>query len=57
MKDIKNLGKSIVVVSSDIEELMEITDRIIALRKGQIVKEFYSSSTNPAEVLSTILGN
>lgn len=57
LKDIKSLGKSIVVASSDVKELMEITDRIVALRKGQIAKEFYSSSTNPAELLSAILGD
>jgi len=57
LKDIKSLGKSIVVASSDIKELMEITDRIVTLRKGQIAKEFHSSSTNPAELLSTILGD
>lgn len=57
LKDIKSLGKSIVVASSDVKELMEITDRIVALRKGQIAKEFHSSSTNPAELLSAILGD
>ena len=40
---IRNLaasGKAVLVVSSDLEEVMEIGDRILAIRQGRIVGEF-----------------
>jgi len=55
--DIKSKQKSILLVSSDLEELITIADRIIILRRGQIVEEIAdSSSTNPKELLKAMLG-
>ena len=55
--DIKSKHKSILLVSSDLEELITVADRIIILRRGQIVEEIAdSSSTNPKELLQAMLG-
>ena len=55
--DIKSKQKSILLVSSDLEELITIADRIIILRRGQIVEEIAdSSSTSPKELLQAMLG-
>jgi ABC-type sugar transport system ATPase subunit len=55
--DIKSKQKSILLVSSDLEELITVADRIIILRRGQIVVEIAdSSSTSPKELLQAMLG-
>ena len=47
-------GKGVLVVSSDLEEVMEIGDRILALRQGRIVTEFHNQSLDPALVIDAI---
>ena len=55
--DIKSKQKSILLVSSDLEELITVANRIIVLRRGQIVEEITdSSSTSPKELLQAMLG-
>ncbi|NLJ49806.1 MAG: sugar ABC transporter ATP-binding protein [Candidatus Atribacteria bacterium] len=55
--DIKSKQKSILLVSSDLEELITVADRIIILRRGQIVEEITDlSSTSPKELLQAMLG-
>ncbi len=47
-------GKAVLVVSSDLEEVMEIGDRILALRQGCIVAEFHNQALDPARVIDAI---
>jgi ribose transport system ATP-binding protein len=47
-------GKAVLVVSSDLEEVMEIGDRILALRQGRIVAEFRNQALDPAHVIDAI---
>jgi ribose transport system ATP-binding protein len=49
-------GAGIVVLSSDIEELLGITDRILVLFRGQVTREFISSETSPDQILSEVTG-
>lgn len=47
-------GKAVVVASSDIEEVMEIADRILAVRKGRIVGEFDNLDLKASVVMDAI---
>jgi len=38
--ELANSGKSIIFVSSEIEEVVDISDRIVAIHKGKIIKRF-----------------
>jgi len=49
-------GAAVLLATSDIEEAMGISDRIIILFKGRIVKEIDPRSTSKDEVLSYIMG-
>lgn len=40
LRDLAKAGKSLVVVSSEAEELMAICDRIAVMSAGRIVREF-----------------
>jgi ABC-type sugar transport system ATPase subunit len=43
-------GTAIVVTSSETEELLEISDRILVLRAGRIVAAFDGSSADEAQI-------
>jgi ABC-type sugar transport system ATPase subunit len=44
----------VLVVSSDLEEVLEIGDRILAVRQGRIVNEFRNDALNPALLVDAI---
>jgi ribose transport system ATP-binding protein len=47
-------GKAILVASSDLEEVLEIADRVLAIRQGRIVKEFRNETIDPALLVDAI---
>jgi ABC-type sugar transport system ATPase subunit len=47
-------GKAVLVVSSDLEEVMEIGDRILAIRRGRIVGEFRNDALDPSLLVDAI---
>ena len=47
---VKN-GGAVVLVSSELPELLAIADRIMVIRQGQVVGEVISSKSNQEEVL------
>ncbi|MFA5816395.1 MAG: sugar ABC transporter ATP-binding protein [Bacteroidales bacterium] len=48
-------GMSILMVSSEMAELMGLCDRIIAFRKGKVSREFVRSGFNQEQILSAIM--
>ncbi len=50
-------GAGVLVLSSDLAELVGITDRILVLFRGRVVKEFVSSDTSPDAVLAEATGS
>ncbi|SDP70917.1 sugar ABC transporter ATP-binding protein [Phyllobacterium sp. OV277] len=49
-------GAGILILSSDLPELIGITDRILVLYRGAVVREFQSSEATPDEVLAEATG-
>lgn len=50
----RNLG--VVVISHNMQDVLEITDRIVVLRLGKRVATFETKSTQPEQVVSAITG-
>lgn len=48
-------GKAVLVSSSDLEEVMEIADRIISFRKGKVVGDFVNLDIKPNVVMELIV--
>ena len=44
-------GKSIVITSSDVEEILNMCDRILVMVNGRVAGEFTTSQTNKKEIL------
>jgi ribose transport system ATP-binding protein len=49
-------GVAVIVVSSDLPELTRLSDRIIVLRKGRVIKEFVEGIVTEEEVLRAASG-
>lgn len=50
-------GKAVILVSSEMPELLGMSDRIIVLSEGKIGGEFISSQTNQEELLQAAMAN
>ena len=48
--ELRDAGASILVISEDLEELFQISDRIAALSHGALSAQYPTASTTPAEV-------
>jgi ribose transport system ATP-binding protein len=50
-------GAGVIVLSSDLPELLGITDRILVLFRGRVVREFISAETTADELLAESTGS
>ncbi|MGA2129154.1 MAG: sugar ABC transporter ATP-binding protein [Xanthobacteraceae bacterium] len=53
IRDVAASGKGVLVVSSDLEEVLQIADRVLAIRQGRIVEEF-TGHLEPRRVIDAI---
>jgi D-xylose transport system ATP-binding protein len=56
IKRLREQGLGIVVITHNIEEVFEVSDRIIVLRLGRRVATFNHDETTPQEVVGAIVG-
>ncbi|MFN3765887.1 MAG: sugar ABC transporter ATP-binding protein [Aliihoeflea sp.] len=56
MRDLVAKGVSIVFVSHDIDEVMEITDRATVLRDGHVIGTFDTRTTDRNDIVAAIVG-
>jgi len=56
MNDITANGASIIIISSDLPELISVCDRIMVMHKGKINGEFLRSNFDPNKILHCALG-
>jgi ribose transport system ATP-binding protein len=54
IRGIAAAGKAVLVVSSDLEEVIEIADRVLAMRQGRIVGEFINEKLDPHAIMDAI---
>ena len=56
MRNMKKDGKSIVIITHKLHEVMEISDRVAVLRKGKYVGDIETAKTNPQELTDMMVG-
>jgi rhamnose transport system ATP-binding protein len=49
-------GKAVLVISTDIRDLLEFVDRVVALRAGRVVGDLPAADTSYAQVLDLTVG-
>ena len=52
----REMGRSVIVITHDIEEMVEITDTITVLRDGEVIGTVRSSETTPDEIRMMMVG-
>lgn len=56
IRELAGQGKAVVVVSTDLEELIEVSDRLLVMREGALWREHLTADTSAAELLASIQG-
>jgi ribose transport system ATP-binding protein len=54
--ELAHQGRAILMISSDLPEILALSDRILVMRKGQIVGEFDGKTANENGILACALG-
>jgi len=57
IKKLSKEGVSVIVVSSELQEIIGLCDRAIVIREGDIVKTFYTGDMTELNILHAALGN
>jgi ribose transport system ATP-binding protein len=55
--ELASRGAGIIVLSSDLPELVGITDRVLVMFRGRVTREFVSSTTTPDAILAEATGS
>jgi ribose transport system ATP-binding protein len=53
---LKAMGRSVIVITHDVDELIQITDSITVLRDGAVVGDVVSAETTPEEIKRMMVG-
>ena len=56
MRNMKQDGKSIVIITHKLHEVMEISDRVAVLRKGQYIGDISTAETNIQQLTEMMVG-
>ncbi len=56
MRNMKADGKSIVIITHKLHEVMEISDRVAVLRRGKFIGEIATAETNPQQLTDMMVG-
>src|SRR5690606_5668198 len=56
MKRLIAEGKSIILITHKLKEIMDVSDRVTVIRKGQGIGTVITSETNPQELASLMVG-
>lgn len=52
MKELSNEGKSIIMATSEIEELLAVCDRVLIMFNGRLIKEFSTPASYKSEIMN-----
>jgi ABC-type sugar transport system ATPase subunit len=56
IRDLATEGKAAIVISTDVQDLLEFVDRVIALRRGRVARDLPAAETSFAEILDVTVG-
>ncbi len=56
MRNMRADGKAIVIITHKLHEVMEISDRVAVLRKGEYIGDVATSETNPQKLTEMMVG-
>ncbi len=57
LKNMKADGKSVIIITHKLHEVMDVSDRVAVLRKGEYVGDIATKDTNPQELTNMMVGH
>ncbi len=57
MRKMREDGKSIIIITHKLHEVMEISDRVAVLRKGEYIGDIETAKTNPQQLTEMMVGH
>lgn len=57
MRNMRENGKSIIIITHKLHEVMEISDRVAVLRKGKYIGDIATCATNPQQLTDMMVGH
>jgi len=56
IRNLADVGKSIIIISSEMDELLDECDKIIAMQRGELSGEVIAKKTNKEEIMKMVTG-
>jgi ABC-type sugar transport system ATPase subunit len=56
MNDLTEQGKGIIFISSELPEILGISDRILCMREGNLIREYSREEAQPERVMHVLTG-
>ena len=56
LRVLKSQGKTVVLITHKLREIMAVTDRVSVMRRGEMVADLNTSETSPAELADAMVG-
>ena len=57
LNNMRSLGKTVIIITHKLNEVMEISDRVVVLRKGEYVGTVETKDTNEKELTNMMVGH
>jgi len=57
LRNMKSFGKSIIIITHKLNEVMDISDRVAILRKGRYICDYVTKETNPQQLTDAMVGH
>lgn len=55
-KELKKQGKTIILITHKLREIMEVSDEVIVIKKGKVVGSVHTADTNPKQLANMMVG-
>ena len=56
LRNLKAEGKTVILITHKLREIMAVTDAVSVMRRGEMVKTFVTAGTTPAELAEAMVG-
>lgn len=56
-KELKKQGKTIILITHKLREVMEVSDQVIVIKRGRVIGSKRTSQTNPEEIATMMVGH
>ena len=56
MQDLKNMGKTLIIITHKLQEVMDVSDQVTVIRRGEVVGSVRTAETNIVQLAQMMVG-